>query len=365
MKIFLSSVIASFEAYREAAADAITSLGYQVLRAEDFPAQAQTPQRACLGAVREADVVVLVLGERYGATQESGLSATHEEYREARGTRPVLAFVQEGVDREPRQREFVKEVEGWVGGALRSGFADAAGLRRAVTKALHRFGVSQAQGAPDADEMCSRARALLEHRRDSSEAVIALAIAAGPRQTILRPAEIENPELARWVLQALLFGPNAVFDERQGNDQQTDAQALEVTQQRGARLLLNAEGSLRMLIPARRRESDRWGFALIEEDVREILVRSLRLAAQVLDHVDPSGRITRVALAAATPGAEHMGWQTRAEAAASGGSVRVAMFGGEQPVHLSPPDRVRAALTFEAEPIAEDLTILLRRARGL
>ena len=104
----------------------------------------------------------------------------------------------------------------------------------AVTKALHRFGVSQAQGAPDADETCSRARALLEHGRDSSEALIALAIAAGPRQTILRPAEIENLELARWVLQALLFGPNAVFDGRQGNDHQTDAQTLEITQQRGA-----------------------------------------------------------------------------------------------------------------------------------
>jgi len=104
---------------------------------------------------------------------------------------------------------------------------------------------------------------------------------------------------------------------------------------------------------------------LIEEDVREVLVRSLRLAVQILDHVDPTERLTRVAPVAATPGGGHMGWQTRAQAAASGGSIRIAMTGGEEAVHLSPPDRARAALTFEAESIAQDLTILLRRSRGL
>lgn len=364
MKVFLSSLILGFEAYREAAADAITSLGYEVLRAEDFPAQAQTPQRVCLGSVREADAVVLILGDRYGATQESGLSATHEEYREARATRPILAFVHDGLDREPRQRDFLKEVESWVGGTLRTGFTDPAGLRRAVTKALHRLGVSLAQGAPDADEMASRARAQLD-RGHSSEALIALALAAGPRQTILRSTEIEKSELGRWVLQALLFGGHAVFDERQRNDVRTDAQALEITQERGTGFRLNVEGALRLVLPARRGEAGRWDFALIEEDVREALVRSLRLAAQILDHVDPTERLTRVALAAATPGAEHMGWQTRAEAATSGGSIRIAMSGGDAVVQLSPPDRARAALTFEAESIAEDLTLLLRRSRGL
>lgn len=34
-----------------------------------------------------------MLGEAYGMKQASGLSATHEEYREARDTKPVIAFV--------------------------------------------------------------------------------------------------------------------------------------------------------------------------------------------------------------------------------------------------------------------------------
>jgi hypothetical protein len=111
---------------------------------------------------------------------------------------------------------------------------------------------------------------------------------------------------------------------------------------------------------------DRWGggFALIEEDVRDVLVRCVRLAAEVLDHIDSRGRISRVALVVATPGAGHMGWQTRAEAAASEGSVRVAMSGSDEPMQLSPPDRARAALVFDTESLAADFTVLLKRVRG-
>src|SRR2546423_4923474 len=94
MKVFISSVISGFEAYREAAAHAARILGHEVVRAEDFGASPDSPQRACLAAVRAADTVLLLLGARYGDPQPSGLSPTHEEYREAREIRSVLAFVQ-------------------------------------------------------------------------------------------------------------------------------------------------------------------------------------------------------------------------------------------------------------------------------
>jgi hypothetical protein len=59
---------------------------------------------ACLQGLRGSELVVLILGERYGAVPPgSGLSATHEEYRDARGTKPVVAFVQEGVTPEAEQ----------------------------------------------------------------------------------------------------------------------------------------------------------------------------------------------------------------------------------------------------------------------
>ena len=48
----------------------------------------------------------------YGAVQQSGLSATHQEYREARESRPVLAFVQEPATPEAEQAAYA-ETELW------------------------------------------------------------------------------------------------------------------------------------------------------------------------------------------------------------------------------------------------------------
>jgi len=85
VKVFISSVIAGMEDHRAAAREAAESLGYTVIAAEDFRASPRSPQQACLEGVRDADVVVLVLGERYGTPQRSGLSPTHEEYRRPAG----------------------------------------------------------------------------------------------------------------------------------------------------------------------------------------------------------------------------------------------------------------------------------------
>ncbi len=84
--MFVSSLMREpFGPLREAACSAITLLGCEPARAEDYAASATSPRVACLAGVRASDAVVLILGSEYGsASQESGLSATHEEYREAR-----------------------------------------------------------------------------------------------------------------------------------------------------------------------------------------------------------------------------------------------------------------------------------------
>ena len=111
MKVFVSSLISGYEPYRNGAAEAAQMLGHTMLRAEDLGATPASPQQACLGLVRDSDVVVLLIGESYGAVQPSGLSATHEEYREARERKPVLVFVQEHVTRDEQQAEFLTEVQ--------------------------------------------------------------------------------------------------------------------------------------------------------------------------------------------------------------------------------------------------------------
>ena len=83
MKAFVSSLITGMEAFRDAAREAVETARFVPVMAEDFGALPTTPQVACLAELRDSDVMVLMLGERYGAVQPSGLSATHEEWREA------------------------------------------------------------------------------------------------------------------------------------------------------------------------------------------------------------------------------------------------------------------------------------------
>lgn len=113
MKVFISSLIGEYEDFRAAAVEAVETLGHRAVKAEDFPVSPGTPQQACLAAVRESDVVVLLLGERYGYEQPSRLSATHEEYREARERVPVLVFVQDLSVCEEAQQAFLDEVQAW------------------------------------------------------------------------------------------------------------------------------------------------------------------------------------------------------------------------------------------------------------
>src|SRR5258708_2827908 len=117
-----------FAEYRAAAEWAATTLRHTVIKAEDFGASPSSPQQVCLAGVRAADIVVLILGQRYGAVQPSGLSATHEEYREARNEqKAILVFVQEGVTREPKQSEFVTEARTWNAGAFTASFSTVEG----------------------------------------------------------------------------------------------------------------------------------------------------------------------------------------------------------------------------------------------
>jgi hypothetical protein len=146
MKIFLSSVIRDFEAYRDASARAARALRHEVKRAEDFAASSATPQQACLAGVRWAEAVILLLGVRYGHRQASGISPTHEEYREAREGCPVLIFVEGGAVYEPAQQEFLREIQGWTTGHYTASFSDADERRDAVTSALRDLELAQARG---------------------------------------------------------------------------------------------------------------------------------------------------------------------------------------------------------------------------
>ena len=56
MRVFISSVIRGMEPHRAAVSDAVASLGYAVIRSEEFGPSTDTPRRACLQAARTADL---------------------------------------------------------------------------------------------------------------------------------------------------------------------------------------------------------------------------------------------------------------------------------------------------------------------
>jgi hypothetical protein len=367
MRIFISSLIGGFEEFRAAARLAIVALRHEPVVAEDFGAQTSSPQIACLQGLRSADLVVLILGGRYGLVQgSSGVSPTHEEYLEARGKKPILTFVQSGVDRDEQQAKFVSEVSEWQSGHFRASFTTADQLRDLVTRAIHDYQLANAVGPLDTGAVSAAALSLLPKTRQNNQAsspTLHVGIAGGPIQRLLRPAELEAPGLAEAIHQQALFVEPKLFSKSKGVDDSIDGSVLVLEQERGARIRLGEDGSLLLSLPLERPESGRRNgfgfFAIIEEDVLRELAAAIVFGAWLLDKIDPTQRITHVALAAAIEASDHMGWRTQAEQDASPNSGTMRMGNGQRPT--SSTDCPRTALRFQPTELAEDLMVPLRR----
>ena len=361
MKVFISSVIRGLEAYRDAASGAARALRHEVKRAEDFAASAATPQQACLAGVRWADVVILLLGSRYGDRQTSGLSATHEEYREARERCSVLVFIQQNVNFDPEQQGFVDEVQDWSKGHFTARFSNPDELRDQVTAALRDLELSRAVGPVDEAEMLGRAKALLPDDRQSLGATLTLVVVGGPRQQVVRPKDLESQELEEAITREALFGSSRLFDRRLGTKCVIRDEQLIIEQDKSS-ILLDQQGTLRLVVSLDPPKDDQrlgLGGVAIKEAVEESLQRTLKFVAWVLDRVDPLRRISDVVMVVTVQGV--LTWRTRAEHQRSPNSYSIRSSTEPAVVQLTPARRHRAALTQDTGTLAEDLTVLLGR----
>jgi hypothetical protein len=364
MKVFISSVVSGMEEYRDAAAKAARTLKHEVLRSEDFGASPTTPQRVCLAGVREADVVLLLIGPRYGMLQASGLSPTHEEFRDAQERGPILVFVQKGVDREEPQEAFLNEVQSWSSGLYTASFTTAEDLRDPVTTALHELEMARRAGPVDPTEMFSRAKGILERDRSGfGHATLRLVVVGGPAQQVLRPAELERPDLAREINQQALFGPGAIFETESGTKQEISGDQLALRQQRRS-LTLDQLGTVSIRLPAEEDVDQSHLPVLVEEFIGEQVEAALNFAGWVLDHIDSTHRLQEVAPVLSLSDAGYFGWKTRAENRRTPNSVSMGIGTRDSViVHLRPITRRREALRKDAKRLAEDLTVLLRREK--
>lgn len=97
-KVFISSTATDLKEFRKAATEAIKQIGMEPVLAEiaDIAFEPATDIRSTiLSEIDSADVIVLILGHRYGATYpETGKSWTELEYERARTKgKPVLAYL--------------------------------------------------------------------------------------------------------------------------------------------------------------------------------------------------------------------------------------------------------------------------------
>lgn len=369
MKVFISSLITGMEAERAAAKHAIEILGHEATMAENFEARTSSPRVACLTGVREADLVVLILGDRYGQKQDRGISATHEEFREAQERKPILTFVH-AEDPEPEQAAFIEEAGEWGGGLLWNPYSSIEELEGLVARGIHRYALAKVTAPLDPGELEARARGMFqEMRRDGGSPVLSLAVAAGPTQSVLRPVEMESEALAGKLQQRAMFGPQPLVDRALGIRAQIDHGALVVYQgelyEDKAKIILAETGDVLLQLPGVRSSGDMGFSAVIEEDIKAQLEAAIGYAAWLLSKIDPDERLTHVVLAARLAGGSAYGWRTSSEHAASPNGGTVSMLGRENerdaPVLLTPAHRPRQALSMAAPNLVEDLLALMRR----
>lgn len=177
--------------------------------------------------------------------------------------------------------------------------------------------------------------------------------------------EIEAPQLSEDLNQAALFGETRIFDRTKGVETAMEGSALTLRQEREGLVQLDEEGAVLMQLPAvqatRRGAHSYGGFpALIQETVQQQIGSALTYATWLLERIDPTQRLTHIAIAARIDAAEHMAWRTQAEQDASPTSGSVAMgFGRDKtPVQMYQP---RAALRLNRTHLVEDLLVPLRR----
>ncbi|HDS1140778.1 TPA: DUF4062 domain-containing protein [Stenotrophomonas maltophilia] len=368
MKVFISSLISGMEAERAAVKRAVERLGHAPIMAEDFGARPSSPQVACLGGVRESDLVILILGPRYGVPQAGGVSATHEEILEARNRKPILVFLQAGAEPEDSQVALINEVGGWEGGLFRQEFASPEDLEDKVTRAIHRHELAHAVAPLNPEELKARATRLLPAlERGYGANTLQLAIASGPVSAILRPAEVEAPSLIAEIQQSALFGSHPIFDRAAGSRSRLEGEALVVDQddghRSGASVRLWPNGDLLISVPVPPPGRGMGLPVVLEEDVAGKLASAVGYAAWLLSRIDPTERITHIVPAVRLSGDGGGAWRTRAEHDASPNSGQFPWRQGEheEPVFLAPAHQVRQVLSMDARRVIEDFVVLLRR----
>ena len=309
--VFVSSVIVGFESYRDAAARAIEEFGLRPVRSERQPARDIDPKRALTTLVRESDIFLLILGERYGAP-DGAVSPVEDEYAAAVASgKPILVMVQTGVAYEPAQERFIATTStGWDSGRYRARFANEDQLEKEIIRALRRY-EQESRGAAVSPGVIEYARAL------AAAGVQGPGYggrAGGGARVVIAPVSVE-PVNEPWQLNDSAIG-DALADSMRAEGSVSSLAGLELaTTSEGVRLVekgrfdteavrvfLNTRGALILEAPVG--PDDRmWGSTVIlPERLAERISQAAALAKKMWETLGAS-TIQQAVLLVAIPGA--------------------------------------------------------------
>jgi hypothetical protein len=320
--VFISSLArGEMASFREAARDAIDSLGMRPVMFETEPASTQDSRRALLDRIPNCDALLLILGAEYGERAARGVSPTEEEFREAvRHGVQVLAIVHEGVEREAAQQEFINHVRGsWETGRFAPGFRDRDGVMKAAVKALNEW----------------RQRAPNEQLRAEAEQV-ALKLAAGDDRSGTTSSSgslmrvVFAPLVGTALLDAITLEDPALADDLAGAARAaglvTNAMAIDAEIDREDTLHLRAKQDrgwdnphLRVtrngaILAEGAVAASRGSFAgsqVVADRVVDVVSRAAAFAERVWSRVDPRDEVRQVLALVAVPGAQGKVYVTR------------------------------------------------------
>jgi hypothetical protein len=235
-----------------------------------------------------------------------------------------------------------------------------------VTRGLHNWELAQQAGPVDEEELVARTAGLLPTRSVQAAGAPLLHIVVGgaPAQQVVRPGALDDPRLHRDMQREAVYGDHPVLDPQQGMQAPAVHGTTLLIGQANAQIALDEQGNIRVSRPGRDMSREARGMggipSLVEEDVRDRVADGIRYAGWLLNRVDRTNRLSRVALACRLDGINYLPWRTRAEVTASPNAASMSLSGSEtadsQPVILP-----RAALLFDTARLADDITVRLRR----
>jgi predicted HTH transcriptional regulator len=141
-KIFISSVQREFAEERKMLCnyirqDAMLGRFFDPFLFEELPAKNSSAQQAYLSEVKNSDIYLCILGQRYGSEDEQGVSPTEKEFDEATAQDKYRICFTKSLShdsvREPKQQAFVEKVEQVV---VRKSFIDYEDLQSSVYASL-------------------------------------------------------------------------------------------------------------------------------------------------------------------------------------------------------------------------------------